>query len=284
MRKTAIIVGLTIGFFMIPFLIHADIYKWTDDKGTIHFTDDYGNIPTSDRERVKVEMREESGQQAAPSRPQETVARDKQDRSKEIAYKAEEDSLREKLAAWMGKLEEATANYENAQRMFSEKAEALSQRRFGSPTQYKFDILQLSRLNAERMKYKAQFEEADGMVRRLSKADVWEAASVIETGKDADIYGMGEEWWRDRVRPWKKKLEELKARYETAERIFQGRAEELSRRGFGNRHTIKAKIIELDGSKQEVLKYETQIAETEEGLDRISKDAEESKADPDWLK
>ena len=32
-------------FLIIPFLIHAQVYKWTDDKGTIHFTDDYSNIP-----------------------------------------------------------------------------------------------------------------------------------------------------------------------------------------------------------------------------------------------
>ena len=30
---------------MIPFLIHAEVYKWIDDKGTIHFTDDYSSIP-----------------------------------------------------------------------------------------------------------------------------------------------------------------------------------------------------------------------------------------------
>ncbi len=30
---------------MIPFLIHAQVYKWTDEKGTIHFTDDSSNVP-----------------------------------------------------------------------------------------------------------------------------------------------------------------------------------------------------------------------------------------------
>jgi hypothetical protein len=30
---------------MIPFLIHAEVYKWIDEKGTIHFTDEYSNIP-----------------------------------------------------------------------------------------------------------------------------------------------------------------------------------------------------------------------------------------------
>jgi hypothetical protein len=45
MRKTVLIAALTIGFSMIPFLIHAEVYKWIDDKGTIHFTDDRSNVP-----------------------------------------------------------------------------------------------------------------------------------------------------------------------------------------------------------------------------------------------
>jgi hypothetical protein len=61
-------------------------------------------------------------------------------------------------------------------------------------------------------------------------------------------------------------------------------AEDLNKRTFGNRHTIKAKIIELDRANQEVLNYQAQIAENEEVLERISRDAEESMADPDWLK
>jgi len=30
---------------MIPFSIHAEVYKWRDDKGDIHFTDEYSTIP-----------------------------------------------------------------------------------------------------------------------------------------------------------------------------------------------------------------------------------------------
>jgi hypothetical protein len=45
MRRIVPIVALTIGFLMTPFLIHAEVYKWIDDKGTIHFTDDNSNVP-----------------------------------------------------------------------------------------------------------------------------------------------------------------------------------------------------------------------------------------------
>jgi hypothetical protein len=184
----------------------------------------------------------------------------------------------------MEQLEEAIANYESAQKRFLEKSEELSRRRFGSPTMYKFDIIKLDALNQETMKYKAQVEEADEKVRKLSKPDLWSAASVMEEQKTTDIYGIGEDWWRERVRPWKERREELNARYENAEKKFTEKAEDLSKRRYGNRHSIKAKIIELDRANKEVLNYQGQIAENEEVLERISKDAEESMADPEWLK
>jgi len=45
MGKVVSLVVLAIGFLIIPFSNHAEVYKWTDDKGTIHFTDDRSNIP-----------------------------------------------------------------------------------------------------------------------------------------------------------------------------------------------------------------------------------------------
>ena len=45
MRNKVFIAAFVVSFLTIPFLIHAEIYKWVDDKGTIHFTDDYSNIP-----------------------------------------------------------------------------------------------------------------------------------------------------------------------------------------------------------------------------------------------
>lgn len=284
MGKKVLIGALTIGFLMIPFLIHAEVYKWIDDKGTIHFTDDYSNIPSPYWERLKVEVRRDIREEETLSGPQKIITGVEEEQSKTVIYREEEVWREEKVRSWTEQLEEATANYESAQKRFLEKSEELGRRRFGSPTMYKFDIIKLNLLNEERMKYKAQFEEADEMLRKLLKADFWGAASVMGEEKATDIYGIGENWWRERVRPWKEKLEELNASYENAEKKFMEKAEDLSKRGYGNRHTIKAKIIELDRANKEALKYRAEIVENERELERISKDAEESKADPDWLK
>ncbi len=45
MARTALVFTLAIGFLVIPFLIHAEVHKWRDDKGDVHFTDDYSTIP-----------------------------------------------------------------------------------------------------------------------------------------------------------------------------------------------------------------------------------------------
>ena len=74
MRKTALIAVLTIGFLGIPLLIHAEVYRWVDDRGTVHFTDDYSNIPSFYREQLKVEIREDIQEEKLPSEPQKIMS------------------------------------------------------------------------------------------------------------------------------------------------------------------------------------------------------------------
>jgi hypothetical protein len=69
-----------------------------------------------------------------------------------------------------------------------------------------------------------------------------------------DIYGLGESYWRDKVRPWKEFLNTAEANYDIAH------------------------------AKEEMLKYADQIDEAKEALGKISKEAEEAKANPEWLK
>jgi chromosome segregation ATPase len=42
--------------FSIPFSFSGEIYRWTDEKGVVHFTDDISNVPT--RYRSQVDKRE----------------------------------------------------------------------------------------------------------------------------------------------------------------------------------------------------------------------------------
>jgi len=100
-----------------------------------------------------------------------------------------------------------------------------------------------------------------------------------------DIYGLGETYWRGKVRPWKEFLKTAEANYEKAHQKFMEKAMEFSQKRFGSwsKTQYKMNIIELDRLKKEMIKYADQIAETKEALEKISKEAREAKANPEWL-
>jgi hypothetical protein len=98
-----------------------------------------------------------------------------------------------------------------------------------------------------------------------------------------DIYGQDEAYWRGKVRPWKEFLKTAEANYDRAHNKLMKKVEELSQRRFWSPTQYKQNIIQLDRFKEEMIKYQAQIAEAEEMLEKLSKEAKETKADPAWL-
>lgn len=103
----------------------------------------------------------------------------------------------------------------------------------------------------------------------------------IEEAK-TDIYGLGEIWWRQKAHPWKEQLKEATANYETTNMKIIERAEALSRK-YWSPTQYKMNMVDLEKLKEERLKYQAQIAEAKEMLERISKEAVEAKANLNWL-
>src|SRR3972149_3914654 len=52
MRRMLMILVLALGF-LFPDFVCAKIYKWVDEKGTIHFTEDPGTIPEKQAEKTQ---------------------------------------------------------------------------------------------------------------------------------------------------------------------------------------------------------------------------------------
>ena len=105
-----------------------------------------------------------------------------------------------------------------------------------------------------------------------------------EEKQQGDISGLSEGYWRDKVRPWKEFLKAAEVNYEKAHEKFMEKAMELSAMRYGPRTQFLIKTKELDSLKVEMIKYADQISEAKEALEKISKEAEEVKADPEWLK
>ncbi len=53
MRKMVLIALLTIGFLITPLLARPGVYKWVDEQGTVHFTDDYSTIPEKYKQQLE---------------------------------------------------------------------------------------------------------------------------------------------------------------------------------------------------------------------------------------
>jgi len=67
MLKIVLIAALTIGLLTIPFLVHAEVYKWIDDKGDVHFTDDYSKIPEKYRPVAETQRFPQDPKDTSPS-------------------------------------------------------------------------------------------------------------------------------------------------------------------------------------------------------------------------
>ena len=103
--------------------------------------------------------------------------------------------------------------------------------------------------------------------------------------KRKDILGQGEEeWWRERAHPWEKQLKEGTENLEAAREEFVAESEKLIIRKFGSHQQFKSTILSLEGIKEVAIKHEAQIAEAKGLLKRLSKEAEESKANSEWLR
>lgn len=113
--------------------------------------------------------------------------------------------------------------------------------------------------------------------------------AIIPGGKEeetrTDIYGRDETWWREKVRPWKEQLREATEKYEEAQRNYEKKSDELAQTNFAGRSRTQSKwdVMALNRLREEKEKYQAQVAEANGMLEKLSKEAKETKADPAWL-
>ena len=98
-----------------------------------------------------------------------------------------------------------------------------------------------------------------------------------------DIYGKGEDYWRAKVQPWKKQLQDATENIESITGKINERAEEEA----GKNLSPTQRNIDLAYRNQlleELSNYQAQVRKANEMLSKITKEAEEAKASPEWLK
>jgi hypothetical protein len=104
---------------------------------------------------------------------------------------------------------------------------------------------------------------------------------VRETRKD--IHGMGETWWREKARPWNQQLKDATANLEAVNNKIIERTETFTQK-YSSPTQVNMYNAGLETLKGERAKYQAQVDEAKEMLKKLAKEAEDAKADPDWLK
>jgi SMC interacting uncharacterized protein involved in chromosome segregation len=173
MKKFAIIAALLLVWVPLAF---GQVYKWIDDKGTVHFTDDPSQIPERYRSGVeKSEMIESPGAPKTPEMPtapnRETAAKDRLGRGEEY--------WRGRTQEWKKKLDLAQEALEKLRSQYNEVTQKHNVAR--GPEQRYHLRQERDRLEQEMNKYKGQIEEA----RRMLDKTIPE---------EAQLFGAKTEW------------------------------------------------------------------------------------------
>ena len=100
-----------------------------------------------------------------------------------------------------------------------------------------------------------------------------------------DRFGRGEEWWREKMMEWEDKLKNARTNYEKAHQAWKAKEKELEDSKFkpdSLKRKIKAEIKDLE---EKTKAYEKEVSEARQMLEKVlPREAEENRADPDWLK
>lgn len=109
------------------------------------------------------------------------------------------------------------------------------------------------------------------------------ALPAVSTREDkearVDIYGKGEDYWTARVKPWKKQLQEAMENIE----IIAGKINERAKEEAGKNSSRAEYLAYRNELLEETAKYQAQLRKANEMLNKITQEAKEAKARPEWL-
>jgi chromosome segregation ATPase len=267
----------------------ATTYKWVDEKGVLGFTDDPGIIPREYRDKASMEVTEETPSVGVIASPQATPGLGETYRTEKVRF-------------WKEQLLEATENYEKVYKEFMEQAESVVRVKFGSKTQYEIGSFTLRGLAQKLEEYRAKIVKAEKMLDELSR-EAEEAKSNLESLEpkisrpaqeiapteredlNTDLYGRNKTWWREKVSPWKEQLKEATKNYERVREEFIKQGGELGPFRWGRLSLTQYQFISLrlNDLNDQMARHQVQIAEANEMLGNLSREAKETKADPAWL-
>lgn len=173
MRRISLI---SLSILLLTQISFAEVYKWVDESGVVHFTDDLIQVP--ERYRPKAERIESSGE-----RGESTVEGESTPKKKEEPYRDRlgrgEEYWKERLEQWRKKLIESQTRLEGLRTKYNELTERYNDSK---------STAERATLRRERDQIKNEMDQC--------KIGIDEAKDMIEKKipEEAEIYKAKTEW------------------------------------------------------------------------------------------
>ncbi|MBM4277180.1 MAG: DUF4124 domain-containing protein [Deltaproteobacteria bacterium] len=150
--------------------IGQEIYRWVDEKGTVHFADDFTLVPEKYRDQIqKRKPPEEPSPSPArpPSRPEATAPTAESTPQKKDLLGRGEEWWRAKMKEWEDKLQNAQKDYDLVYYDLKQKEKELADARF-RPDSFKRKLKSKIKELEEKLKFlEKERDEAKNMVEKV---------------------------------------------------------------------------------------------------------------------
>ncbi len=165
-----ILIGLALSFSLT---LGQEVYRWVDEKGTVHFTDGLGQVPEKYREQIQKKMPPQETTPSQPTPPPSVESPKSVESEKEAASvpgPGHKDALgrgeewwRARAIEWNEKYKTAQRNYENAYSEWKSKEQELETSKF-KPDSIKRKLkAEIKALEEKAKDLEKQMEEAKNM-------------------------------------------------------------------------------------------------------------------------
>jgi hypothetical protein len=185
MKRMGLIILMGLTFLSFSLAFGQEVYRWVDEQGTVHFTDDLGQVPEKYRDKIqkKEPPKEPPITQPIPPQPippQPTPPQplapptgmevEKESgatpRQKDILGRGEE-WWRAKVNEWNEKLKTAQRNYENTYSEWKSKENELESSKF-KPDSFKRKLkAEIKDLEEKTKDWEKQMDEAKNMLENI---------------------------------------------------------------------------------------------------------------------
>lgn len=191
-RKSLIVLAALLLFSSAGF--SQEIYRWVDEQGTVHFTDDLGQVPEKYRDKIQKKTPPQEPpitqptppQPASPQPPTPSMGMEVEKGSRPPSMQKDilgrgEEWWRAKVTEWNEKLKTAQRNYENSYSEWKAKEQELETAKF--------------KPDSVKRKLKAEIKDLEEKTKGLEK-QMNEAKNMLENvlPKQAQDYQANPEW------------------------------------------------------------------------------------------